>query len=133
MFFFTTVDTGDRCAETYNPDNRDRDGDGIGDCCDDCTWKYDDQFIAQRCHTPLELYKIDTDSDGLPDTCDNCPNHYNPQQTVGSDGKLPCQRELSYAQEAYNDDKPSASDHDNDKKGLTAQIMEKLLEMYYSN
>ena len=90
-------------------------------------------MIFGRCVTRDQLYKTDSDGDELPDECDNCPNHYNPKQSVDSDGNLPCQRQQSYAQEAYNDATPPVSDYDNNKKGVTAQIMEKLLEMYYSN
>ena len=95
------------CGKIYSPDNRDRDNDGTGDCCDDCT------MVFRMCHTRDQLYKTDSDGDGLPDECDNCPKHYNPKQSVESDGKLPCERQQSYT---------AASDYHNDMKGLTAQI-----------
>ena len=95
------------CGKIYSPDNRDRDNDGAGDCCDDCT------MVFGRCRTRDQLYKTDSDGDGLPDECDNCPKHYNPKQSVESDGKLPCERQQSYT---------AASDYHNDMKGLTAQI-----------
>ena len=113
------------CGKIYSPDNRDRDNDGTGDCCDDCT------MVFGRCRTRDQLYKTDTDGDGLPDECDNCPNHYNPEQTADSNGNLPCQRQQSFAQTADNNDTPVISDAD--KKTLANEIMEKLLEMYYSN
>ena len=125
--FFTTVDTYDKCVEVYNPGNRDRDGDGIGDCCDPCTMS----IHEERCFTPDELYPSDHDDDGVPDECDNCPDHPNPVQ-FNSDGILPCKPR----QKCPHDGETlaaSSSDYDNDKKGVTAQIMEKLLEMYYNN
>ena len=131
MFFFTTVDTYDKCVEVYNPGNRDRDGNGIGDCCDPCTWKYDDNGV-ERCHTPDELYPSDGDGDGVPDECDNCPKHYNPEQ-FNPDGTLPCKAKQKCHYRGETLAASSSSDYDNDKKGVTAQIMEKLLEMYYNN
>ena len=131
MFFFTAVDTYDKCGKVYNPGNRDRDGDGIGDCCDPCTWKYDDDGITKRCFTPDELYPSDRDNDGLPDECDNCPDDYNPEQ-FNPDGILPCKAKQKCSHDGETV-AAASSDYDSDKKGLTAQIMEKLLEMYYSN
>jgi len=64
----------DNCPDTYNADQSDVDGDGIGDVCDNCT---------------------DTDGDGYgnpgfaANTCadDNCPDDYNPsQEDANNDG-----------------------------------------------
>jgi hypothetical protein len=63
-------DIEDNCPDDYNPGQRDDDGDGVGNKCDDGST------------TPT-----DTDNDGVPDSSDNCPTVYNPQQADGdSDG-----------------------------------------------
>jgi len=57
----------DNCPDTYNPDQKDSDGDGIGDAC---SGNDDDD---------------DRDNDGIPNNEDNCPDTYNPDQK-DSDG-----------------------------------------------
>ena len=57
------ADTIDNCPDVPNPQQYDRDGDGIGNRCEDGT-------------TP----PTDTDVDGVPDTIDNCPDVPNPGQ-----------------------------------------------------
>ncbi|MGI5829989.1 MAG: thrombospondin type 3 repeat-containing protein [Bradymonadia bacterium] len=54
----------DLCPFVFNPDQKDSDGDGIGDACDD-----NDET------TPL-----DSDGDTIPDARDNCPYKINPDQ-----------------------------------------------------
>jgi MYXO-CTERM domain-containing protein len=51
------VDSEDNCPGTYNPDQKDTDGDGLGDACDP-----------------------DADGDGIPNALDNCPYVANPDQ-----------------------------------------------------
>lgn len=54
----------DNCPNTFNPDQRDSDGDGFGDACDPCTGP----GITDR------------DGDGICDSVDNCPLISNPDQ-----------------------------------------------------
>ena len=54
------VGLGDNCDVTPNPEQRDGDGDGVGDLCDNCPDVYNSE-------------QIDREADGLGDACDPCP------------------------------------------------------------
>ncbi len=62
-------DNQDNCDFTYNPNQADSDGDGIGDACDN----------------PCDNQGGDSDGDGVCDNQDNCDFTYNPNQ-ADSDG-----------------------------------------------
>jgi hypothetical protein len=59
----------DNCLLDYNPDQKDRNHDGIGDACDPKL--VNKSFVDSRC---------DYDGDGIPDFKDNCPLFCNPNQ-----------------------------------------------------
>ena len=87
----------------------DSDGDGVGDACDNCVSR---KNKSQR----------DDDNDGIGNSCDNCKDVYNPNQ-LDSD--------CTVKSMAFDEDDNVITE--SDKNSLAAQIMEKLLEMYYSN
>jgi hypothetical protein len=57
----------DNCPFASNPDQKDTDGDGVGDACPELG-------------PPVQI-DTDTDGDGLLGSADNCPSYHNPVQT----------------------------------------------------
>ena len=79
----------DNCPDDYQPNQQDRDGDGIGDLCDNCLWAGNDQVDfdgdghgdpCDNCSRDGNIDQVDGDFDLIGDVCDNCPAVFNPGQ-----------------------------------------------------
>ena len=108
-----TDDGPDNCPRKENHDQRDSDLDGVGDVCDNCP-------------STKNTNQNDRDRDGVGNVCDNCRFDPNPahQDPAACDNSV-------YVAIDYDEDDSTLMN--GDKKSLAAEIMEILLEMYYSN
>jgi len=89
-------DNCDNCPDSYNPDQLDKDSDGIGFACDDCVDSDGDGIgdpdeslnecpSDDNCPGVYNPNQVDGDGDGIGDLCDNCPDVPNPYQFDSND------------------------------------------------
>jgi thrombospondin type 3 repeat protein/calcineurin-like phosphoesterase family protein len=120
-------DIEDNCPDDYNPGQRDDDGDGVGNKCDDGSTTptdtdrdgvpdVDDQCDTEPGPAPSGCPTdpgADGDADGIPDLEDNCPDDYNPGQRDDDDDGVgnKCDDGSTTPTDTDNDGVPDSSDN----------------------
>ncbi len=80
-------DPCDNCANAYNLDQDDVDGDNLGDVCDPDSDNDGILNTTDNCPLVVNISQADLDNDLVGDACDNCPATVNPNQyDENSDG-----------------------------------------------
>jgi len=83
-------DVYDNCPFTYNPEQEDEDGNGLGDFCDYYDPDGDGLFEEDNCPETYNPDQGDYDGDGVGNLCDPCPSNgrifeYDPRQDSDGD------------------------------------------------
>ncbi|KAL7988986.1 hypothetical protein Chor_007905 [Crotalus horridus] len=75
-------DVCDNCRMVLNNDQRDTDGDGKGDACDEDMDGDGIKNLLDNCQRIANWEQKDRDTDGVGDACDSCPDISNPNQKL---------------------------------------------------
>jgi len=86
-------DDKDNCPKKHNTDQKDTDGDGVGDVCDSTPNGDDDKDgidnLRDNCPNTVNHDQKDTDGDGIGDVCDSTPQGVQKAEQVPIPGPVP--------------------------------------------